>query len=116
MASKHTVRFNSKTNSYTFVDNSDKTQTKKGFIFDRYLFRVSLNNNSIAVYKNKQTQEIALTREYYNSNTGEKPIFKSYEEFDKIIDKLDGVNNISNLGIMLNRYFDFCDVFNDNNN
>lgn len=103
---QYAIRFNKKTNTYTFTNNFDKTQTKKGFVFDHFLFMTTLNGNSIAVYNNKEKKEFALVHEYHGTNTRQKPIFKTYEEFEKIIDKLNGINDISNLAIMLNRYFD----------
>jgi hypothetical protein len=80
-------------------------EAKKGFVFDCYYNRVVINNNSVAVYDNKETKEVALVREYGSSDTKEEPIFMSYKDYNNL-DSLGGANDLSNLCIILNKFFD----------
>lgn len=107
------IKYNAKNGTYTFACLSDKAKTKKGFKFCNHFARSGLGGNSVAIYENQETEEVAIVHEYCGRNTSNNPKFFSCDEWNRMLDKLAGVNAISNLGIILNRYFEckftYCD-------
>tara|TARA_R110000868_G_scaffold409867_2_gene696302 strand:- start:14 stop:364 length:351 start_codon:yes stop_codon:yes gene_type:complete len=111
MTKKWNLKFNSKSSTHTFsLYNREK---KSGFVFSHFFNRCSLNNNSVAIYKNVDLKEIALVREYNQSNTVDEPKFLSFDDYNNLVKKLDGINDVSDLAILLNRLFN-CEFANRN--
>lgn len=107
MTKKWNLKFNAKNQTYTF--SLHNREPKKGFIFRKFFGSCQLNSNSIAIYKNAEQKEIALVREYGWGNTADEPVFMSIDNYNSLVENLGGINDASDLAILLNRLFD-CEM------
>ena len=101
--SSYKMRYNQKSETYTFFSKNKDEVTKSGFVFRRSLVALRLANNSIDIYKNLKTNEIALVRDVLTQTAGVN--FIQAENFNSIVEEYEDLNEASLLGVFLDRFF-----------
>lgn len=91
-----------KDSDYSIKIKGEKDNHK--FTFSHYFANTALANHSIAIYKNDNY--VVLINEYFNRATNQNCILLTQEKWSRVVDETDGMNNVSSLAYLLDKYFD----------